>query len=337
MKFSDIDFNDIVKVGHRGFLKRKIFNTNWLLGRYCNYSCSYCWSYANTKKKDHRPFEIISSAINNIFYQAKERGYNEFSFSFSGGEPTLHPNFLDILQYLNTDGTIINITSNCSKSESWFNNMVTFKNISSFTASFHPQSANEYEFRKKLEIIRKSGIRLLINVVMQHDNFDEMKDYAKIFYEDGYSVQPKIEIEYIDGKTIEKPYTKDQIDFIKNGLKEKSDENYMYRLIDKNGIIHKVDNVERLIGLNFNRFKDWYCEAGYRSIIIHEPSGLVKRHYLCHDEPLGHIEKGFKLHDIPKKCITEICGSSADCKIPKFKERTNVILPITMDLSSSKK
>jgi len=43
---------------------------------------------------------------------------------------------------------------------------------------------------------------------------------------------------------------------------------------------------------------------------------------MCRDERLGHIETGFKLYDEPRPCITEICGSCADCKIPKYKEKS---------------
>jgi MoaA/NifB/PqqE/SkfB family radical SAM enzyme len=320
MQFSNIDFDDIVKVGHRSFLTRKLFNTNWLLGRYCNYRCSYCWPYAHTDKKDHRSFQVIKKAIDTIFRQGKERGYDEFSFSFSGGEPTLHPNFLNILRYLTIEDTYVNITTNCSRSIIWLNNLLKHDNVSSITTSFHPEFANIDTFRKKLELIRKSGVSLMINLVICHDNFDEMWGYAKSFYDDGYVVQPKIEIEYAKNTTIVKEYTDEKLEMIKNGLAEKTDTNYVFRLYDKDNKEYKVDNVERVIGLGFNRFKDWYCEAGYRSIIIHEPTGLIKRHYLCHDEPLGHIETGFDLYSTPKKCVTDICGSSADCKIPKYKE-----------------
>ena len=127
-------------------------------------------------------------------------------------------------------------------------------------------------------------------------------------------------LEYANNTTIEKSYTSDQLDKIKNGIPKFDKKTYTYMMIDKNQKTHKVDNVERILGLGFNRFKGWKCEAGYRSIIIHEPTGLIKRHYLCHDDPIGHIERGFLLYREPRECITEICGSSADCKIPKYKE-----------------
>ena len=83
-----------------------------------------------------------------------------------------------------------------------------------------------------------------------------------------------------------------------------------------------MDQAERFNAFEFNQFKDWECSAGYRSIIIREPDGNIKRSYSCHDEPLGNIEKGFNLFPKPMPCITNSCVSSADSKIPKRKPGT---------------
>ena len=42
--FTQIPYDDIVKVGQRTLLYRDLFSVSWLLGRFCNYKCSYCWS-----------------------------------------------------------------------------------------------------------------------------------------------------------------------------------------------------------------------------------------------------------------------------------------------------
>ena len=78
-----------------------------------------------------------------------------------------------------------------------------------------------------------------------------------------------------------------------------------------------MDQAERFNAFDFNKFEGWECSSGYRSIIIREPDGSVKRSYSCHDQPLGNIETGFKLFDGPKVCTTKSCVSSADSKIPK--------------------
>ncbi len=90
-------------------------------------------------------------------------------------------------------------------------------------------------------------------------------------------------------------------------------------LEDAKGNKYYIDQAERFNAFEFNNFKGWFCESGYRSIIIREPDGNIKRSYSCRDEPLGNIETGFKLFDNPTPCISPNCVSSADSKIPKWK------------------
>ena len=95
--FTKIPYNDLVKVGQRTLLYRDLFSVSWLLGRFCNYKCSYCWPYARSDRKDHRPTELCLATIDEIKRQARDNGFNSFHFSLSGGEPTFHPGYLDIL------------------------------------------------------------------------------------------------------------------------------------------------------------------------------------------------------------------------------------------------
>ena len=126
-------------------LRSDLFTVSWLLGRFCNYRCSYCWPYARSNTKDHRPTEVCIRTINEIKRQARERNFNSFHFSLSGGEPTFHPGYLDILEYLaddveNTNYTSVHMTSNCSRPMKWFERYVeSAKKFSraSITASFH--------------------------------------------------------------------------------------------------------------------------------------------------------------------------------------------------------
>ena len=101
--FSKIPYQDIVKVGQRSLLYRDIFTVSWLLGRFCNYRCRYCWPYARSDRKDHRPTQLCCDTIDEIKRQARDNGFNSFHFSLSGGEPTFHPGYLDILEYLADD------------------------------------------------------------------------------------------------------------------------------------------------------------------------------------------------------------------------------------------
>jgi hypothetical protein len=99
-------------------------------------------------------------------------------------------------------------------------------------------------------------------------------------------------------------------------------------LTDESGKTWYMDQAERFNAFNFNRFQGWTCESGYRSIIIREPDGNIKRSYSCHDQPLGNIETGFELFHAPAKCITPTCVSSADSKIPKYRTHNQEAQPL---------
>ena len=87
---NNIPFNNIVKLGQRTMLEQNVFSVSWILGRFCNYDCSYCWPYAKSKVLDHRPLEQYQNTIKEIKKQAGEYGFSKFHFSFSGGEPTTY-------------------------------------------------------------------------------------------------------------------------------------------------------------------------------------------------------------------------------------------------------
>ena len=85
-----IPFKDITKLGQRTMLENNLFSVSWILGRFCNYNCSYCWPYARSSTPDHREFKIYTNAIDEIKRQARANGFDKFHFSFSGGEPTAY-------------------------------------------------------------------------------------------------------------------------------------------------------------------------------------------------------------------------------------------------------
>jgi len=341
--FTKIPWNDIKSFGTFKMLESDLFTISWLLGRFCNYRCSYCWPYARSNTKDHRPTELCLSTIDEIKKQARENGFNSFHFSLSGGEPTFHPGYLNILEYLsddisNTNYTSIHMTSNCSRPLKWFEEYVRHAkkfSRSSITASYHREFVKGQvkieEFAEKLEYCQKNGIRVTINSVMVPEKFDEIYSELIYFANKGINVTLKPQSDPTASKVVD-GYTIEQLKMLHNGMpqltnmevKSKKIKNIRqeFEIImkDKNNQEWYLDQAERFNAFNFNNFRDWKCHAGYQSIIIREPDGSIKRSYSCSDIPLGNIETGFKLFDKPMKCITNACVSSADSKIPKFKD-----------------
>ena len=354
--FTKIPFDDIVSVGQRTMIHRDLFTVSWLLGRFCNYSCSYCWPYASSRTKDHRPIDLILMTIDEIKRQSRENGYNSFHFSFSGGEPTFHPQYLEIMQYLaddvpNCNYHSVHMTSNISRKMKWFEEYAKICsqfNRASITASCHREHVDTQEkvaeFADKLEYCQSQDIQVTINQVMLPDKFEQCWEDAIYFHERGINVTLKPQSDptasfIVDG------YTDDMLERLRNGMPQRGftdvkkritrprpkveldlryektgiPQHMQVELEDASGKKYYMDQAERFNTFNFNKFRGWNCDSGYRSIIIREPDGNIKRSYSCSDEPLGNITTGFKLFDKPMPCITETCVSSADSKIPKRK------------------
>ena len=356
--FTKIPFDELVRVGQRTMLYRDMFTVSWLLGRFCNYRCSYCWPYARSDRKDHRPTQLINATIDEIKRQARDNNFNSFHFSLSGGEPTFHPGYLDILRHLagdvhNTNYTSVHMTSNCSRPVKWFEQYVEIVkpfHRASITSSLHVEHVNTkekmQEFADKLILCQEHDVQITINMVMVPEWFERDWDNALFFHEQGINVTLKPQSDPTASKVVD-GYTRDMLKRLYNGMPQRaytdskavwSDRprpqfqipteidqrddksvpwNMQVEFKDANGETWYMDQAERFNAFNFNKFKGWECSAGYRSIIIREPDGSIKRSYSCADVPLGNIETGFNLFDTPMPCISNSCVSSADSKIPK--------------------
>lgn len=360
--FTQIPFHEIESVGQRTLLYRDLFCVSWLLGRFCNYKCSYCWPYARSDKKDHRPTELVLKTLTEIKRQARERSFNSFHFSFSGGEPTLHPGYLEILKTYSEDQENCNyqslhMTTNMSAGIGWLKKYAEVTkgiNRVSVTASYHKEMTTKEPFAEKLVFLQENDVQVTINMVMVPERFELLWDEALYFHEQGINVTLKPQSNPT-ATAVVAGYSPEMLKRLRNGmpqrdythsrLEKKSQKSQrpkplfaqlpsenesgvaipqimQVEFTDRQGQKWFMDQAERFNAFNFNQFKDWECSAGYRSIIIREPDGAIKRSYSCNDKPLGNIETGFELFPKAMPCITQNCVSSADSKIPKRKAGT---------------
>lgn len=320
MSFTSIPFQNIVQFGQQTMLDRPLFNVSWILGRFCNYKCSYCWPYARTDTPDYQTLELYKNTVNEIKRQARQNGFSQFHWSFSGGEPTAYKNLLDLIKHLD-DGSqtpyqSIHMTTNLSPSIKWWDNWSTITETlqrRSITASFHAEFANEKDFGDKCVKLIYNNVYLTINQVMVPEHFWETLERCERFRKRGINVTLKPQSN--DTATaIVNGYTPEMIKIMQEDFEQQHE--YQIRLTDGSNDYY-IDQAERFNALGFNKFAGWTCNAGYQSCIIRGDE--VKRSYSCHDVPLGSLSS-FDLFKAPKMCFTPSCVSSADSKIPKCKE-----------------
>jgi organic radical activating enzyme len=322
MNFNQIPFEQIVSFGQRTMLDRPLFSVSWILGRFCNYNCSYCWPYARSDKLDHQPLEVYKSTVDEIKRQARANGFNQFHWSFSGGEPTAYKHLLDLIKHLDEKESSyqsVHMTTNLSPGSKWWKSWCDATALlqrRSITASFHDEFAGEQEFGDKCLQLQYELVHVTVNQVMVPEKFYELYERMARFHKRGINVTLKPQSDLTASRVVD-GYTDDMIKLMQEGFPQKSQGEDVYQIRLNDGVKdYYFDQAERFNAFGFNKFKDWTCNSGYQSVIIR--SNEVKRSYSCHDEPLGTLEH-FELFKEPKRCITPTCVSSADSKIPKCK------------------
>lgn len=325
INFQDIPFQNIIKFGQRTMMGRPLFSTSWILGRFCNYNCSYCWPYARSSTVDHQSLDVYKHTVEEIKRQARQNGFTEFHWSFSGGEPTAYKELINLIKHLD-DGTqtpyqSIHMTTNLSPGSKWWRNWIDATALlqrRSITASFHDEFAQEQEFGDKCLQLIYDNVYVTINQVMVPEKFYELYDRMARLHSRGINITLKPQSDPTASSVVS-GYTDDMMTLMQVGFPQQSqgEEVYQIALYDKGNKEYLFDQAERFNAFGFNKFLNWTCNSGYQSVIIR--GNEVKRSYSCHDQPLGTLNDGFNLFNTPVLCTTPSCVSSADSKIPKCK------------------
>lgn len=320
-----IPLNNITKFGQQTMLDRPLFNVSWILGRFCNYKCSYCWPYARSDKLDFLSLETYTNAVDEIKRQANANGFTEFHWSFSGGEPTAYRDLLNLVKHIEADVKSpyqsIHMTTNLSPGSKWWKNWAEITQAlqrRSITASYHEEFAKEQEFGDKCLQLMYETVYVTVNQVMVPERFYELYERCARLKARGINVTLKPQTNPTATAVVE-GYTDEMIAIMKEDFQQQALGQQVQQIRLTDGINnYYIDQAERFNALGFNKFKGWECVAGYQSVVISGPN--VKRSHSCHEELLGTIDN-FKLFNTALPCVTESCMSSADSKLPKLNSK----------------
>jgi MoaA/NifB/PqqE/SkfB family radical SAM enzyme len=125
----------------------------WDLGRQCNYDCSYCWPNVHNRHEPHKDLNIIIDTCNRMIDQWSKG--SEIRWNFGGGEPTLHPEFLQILSHLKSRNQWTMVTSNGTRDHKYWATAAEHLNSINLSAHFDglKTEKDEDRFVRNVEVI----------------------------------------------------------------------------------------------------------------------------------------------------------------------------------------
>lgn len=280
-------------------------NAYMVLGYACNQKCACCPCQKDLNIKQKIDIEELKTQINVM----KSMGVTDVTIS--GGEPTIYPEFFEIIEYIINSNIKAHILSNGEKfSNIDFANQ--FINIAkdkgtTVTTTFHSYKKEEHESQNKsngsferslegLKYLDNNGILISIKHCITKYNYKDIKNFIK-FVVDNFSSNVEIQIWGIDLCGIDKYIADNYFENFKNIKTYIEDALNYFEMINRN-------NRKQIITLN--NLPLCMCDCYYWNYFT-----LEDAHYIDYTKNNKHeFEKNYG----PVSSICKACAFKKFCK-----------------------
>lgn len=163
---------DILEIGDQVSPRRDVLSILWAITKACNYACAYCVYYKSARDPDYSTREDLLRAAETI----ARLGRPGYQITLYGGEPTLHPHFLDLLGYMAASEAplAMRMYTNGSRSAAFFGDVVRTAGRFPFGVIFslHEAFANFERFRRNVEIVAEGGLAVGVSLMFDPQHRD---------------------------------------------------------------------------------------------------------------------------------------------------------------------
>lgn len=303
----------------------------WDLGRRCTYACSYCPPHRNNKTSPFVSYKKLCKSMDGVakyanLYDSFRKTPAKKKLSFTGGEPTVHPDFFRFLKYCK------NAYPNFSRgltTNGWFSNSVLDKVLSLTTGgtlSYHCESTDK---QKKQVVQNAIALRekYKVNVMFHKDYFWECVDVCETLEKNSVDYVPRIigDDHPDDKKSIELGYThkydRVQMKWFRDYWKQKGQDvkesGNTQRGLGRpccGGRCFKVDGMDSYF-LSSTNFLGWSCMVNWYFLFLNSELDLVWTHQTCGVNLQGDVAPLGKISDFDN-IIDELEEKLFDKKVP---------------------
>jgi organic radical activating enzyme len=297
-------------------LNNEIF-VYWVLTDFCNQHCSYCLPSLNNGTYANSPAAPSAQDID-LFIDKLIATKKRLTVCISGGEPTTHDQFNNIINRLHDYANVIVVT-NGTRSVGWWRELSKHPHL--VIISLHPEyyDAKKLKINQLCEFLSDNSVKLQFNLLCHPQKWNivmsivnDIDDRFKPF------IIPKV---IQDQGTFKKelyPYTREQLDFVKNyPTKLDTDFSWDVRAVYSDGTtINASPNSLMADGSHY--YYNWKCSAGSEGISV-AANGMVFAG-VCSVKSLGHISN-FKFLDEYLTCPRPSCICPGDIFLNKYNSK----------------
>ena len=280
----------------------------WNLGKRCNYDCSYCPSSIHDNTSPHTDIEILKTTIDQLTSLGKP-----IRLSFTGGEPTVHPKFTELIKYARHKGASwISVTTNGTLPYEFYAGM----SIDQLVFSLHLEYNWQRVYNTMSKVAEMTKIKTIAQIMCHHDHMNSAVTlFARCLTDHIPATLRRIRWTQGDHDLFDDMrYHPDYLNWIKQ----------QEATVQPNTLLFYKDtameqrHANDVIKLHLNKYKNWTCNAGIESLMINW-DGDVHRATCRVGGSLGNIYEGsFVAPKEPVTCDRNFCTCAADIPLTKM-------------------
>ncbi len=291
---------------------------DWMLGNTCSYACSYCPAALHDGTQ---AWQTSASII--AFYDTLHRHYVEHRgkqvwLQFTGGEPTMHPHIVKLLEHATARTFKVSLISNASRTVRFWEKISP--HLDSVILTYHNEFA-EIEHFQKVGAMVAARMPVHVNVTMHPDRFDQTFDEALSLRKAMPSASISLKPLRVGFRTELYDYTAEQLHRMTTGLPVGTVFDGTTPRGTMTVVGGDVDTPQRMranefIIRNENRWATYRCNAGLESLRIKADGGVTRAVCSVGGE-LGRLGQPIRLPSAPVICDADACSCVADILITK--------------------
>lgn len=318
---------------------------NWSLTDMCNYSCSYCFGQLPIDRNRFSSLDQLRKAVSHI----ADANRDYYEFTITGGEPTVHPHLVDLLQMIyETLGSRLDnivVISNGSQSVQYYSRIAEIPRNRNMLLAFSVHPA--YMSKEHLtELVKGLSVRVPIffTLMMDPDQMDKVRmlhqTLTELRAEYPFEMRTVILREPPDFDRADSRYSQSSYEWRRKSedIFSAAAENSVYSFEwnvrhplswyyeieeeQETRVIREYDPDQYLIS-GMHAFRNMYCISGV-SVLRISPSGKAtgivcdvegSEYNIFYENPLEMKEWIHKVH-----CPYRNCCCETNHRVPKFSE-----------------
>ncbi len=301
-----------VRIDHQDAKHARVVLVDWMLGNACSYACSYCPKELHDGSIRWQDEADVLRFYDRLVDHYQGDSERKVWLQFTGGEPTMHPRILSLVEAAARRDFKVSLISNASRTLRFWTRIRPHLDAAILT--YHPEFAEFEHFTKVLAMLSES-MPVHVNVTMPLDRFDEVYAEADAIAGAVPSCTISLKPLRIGFRSELFPYKVEQkarLDtrLTRIGHPDAVTPRGILRVTRKDG--QTLDaHVHDLMLSGANRWKGWLCHAGLESLRV-KGDGRVTRAVCSVGGDLGQISGDVKLPDLPVICDRDVCSCVAD-------------------------